>query len=113
MIQFRLVGICLCVRLCDTFRHHLRIALFMTGVLAVGALHPCGVFQKFTAKRATHNVVELLLDKLVTILFDHLFFALANGTLSAKPSIEWLLVPRVLHWALLACCQVAQGDGSY
>ena len=44
MIQFRLVGIRLCVGLRDTLRHHLRVALFMASVLAIRTLHSGGIF---------------------------------------------------------------------
>jgi hypothetical protein len=32
----------------------------------------------------------------MAVLLDHIFLALANGTLSAKTNIEWGLVLRVL-----------------
>lgn len=60
----------------------------MTGESAVSTLHACSILEKVATKGAAHDVVEGLLDKLVTILLDDLFFSLTNGTLSAKTNIE-------------------------
>ena len=97
MVQFRLVWICLCVRLCDTLGHHLGVTLLVASVLAIRTLHAGSVLEEFATKCTTHNVVELLLHEFVAVLLDDLFFALANGALSSKSGIEWLLVSCVFH----------------
>ena len=113
VVQLRLVWICLCIRLCDTLRHNFGVTLLVASVLAIRTLHAGSILEKFAAKCTTHDVVELLLHEFVTVLLDNLFFALTNGTLSSKPSIEWLLVSRVFHWSLLACKKVGCEVESY
>lgn len=92
MIEFRFVGIGFCVGLRDTFRHHLGITLLVASIFAVRTLHAGRILEKLAAQGATHDVVELLLHKLVTVLLMHLFLLLPDGALSAKTQIKWRLV---------------------
>ena len=96
MVEFSFVRVRLGVRLCDTLGDHLGVALLVTSVVAVCTLHTSRILQEIAAQSTTHDVVKLLLHKLVAVLLDHVFLALANGTLSAKTKIEWGLVLRVL-----------------
>ena len=82
MVQLLLIGICLCIRFADTFRDHLGAAFLMACVLAVLALHTGRIFEKVSAHRTAHDVVELLEHKFVTIKLMDLFFPLANSTLT-------------------------------
>ena len=84
MVQFGLVRIGLGVGLRDALGHNLRIAFLVARVLAVRALHTGSVLEELSAESAAHDVVELLLHELVSVLLDDLFFALANGTLSTQ-----------------------------
>lgn len=68
MIQFLLIGVGLSVRFTDAFRDDLSIALFMTCILAIFALHAGRVLQEISTKSASHDVVELLEYKLVSTL---------------------------------------------
>jgi hypothetical protein len=68
----------------------------MTRVVAVRALHTGGILQEFTTESTTHNVVELLLDELVSVLLDDIFFTLTDGTFTTKAKIEGLFVAGVL-----------------
>lgn len=95
MIELGFVWVCFGVRLRNTLSDHSRVALLVTRVIAVGALHTSRVFEKVAAECAAHDVVELLLHKLVTILLDHVFLALTNSSLSTKTDIECCLVLRV------------------
>ena len=60
----------------------------MTGILAVLALHSCGVFEQFSTKRTAHNTVELLRNESVSVLFQNLFFTLSYSTFTAKPKVK-------------------------
>lgn len=95
MVEFGFIRICLGIRLCDTLGDHLGVTLLVTCVIAVGTLHTSRVLQKVAAESAAHDVVELLLHKLVSVLLDHIFLALTDSTLSAKANIERSLVLRV------------------
>ena len=88
MVQLGLVWICLRVGLRDTLGNDLGVALLVTSVLAIRALHSSSILEKLAAEGAAHNVVKLLLDEFVTILLHHFFFALTDSTFSAKPSIN-------------------------
>ena len=92
MIDFSLIRIGLGVRLCDAFCDDFPVALFVTCEFTIGTLHSSGIFQKFSTKRATHDVVELLLDELVAILLVDFLLLLTNSTLTTKSKIEILLV---------------------
>lgn len=100
MVQLCLVRICFCVRLRDTFRHHVWVTLFVASVFAVRALHASSILEELATKRTTHDVVELLLHEFVAVLLDNVLLSLANGTLSSERSIEGLLVSCVFHCIL-------------
>lgn len=70
------------IALGDTLRHHLAITILVTGIFAILALHPCTLQQELSTKSTKHDGVELLLNKLVAILFVNRFFSLTNGPLS-------------------------------
>ena len=97
VIQFGFIGVRFCIRLRDTLCYHFRVTFLMASVLAVRTLHASSILEELAAESAAHNVVELLLHKLVPVLLVHLLFALANGSLAAEPSIEGLLVPGMFH----------------
>jgi hypothetical protein len=88
VVNFLLVGISLVVGLADAFRDHFGITLPMASVLAILTLHTSSVFQEIATKSTTHDVVELLRDKFVTLLLMNLFLSLADGALSIKTDIE-------------------------
>ena len=92
MVNLCLVWIRFCIGLGDTFGDNLAIATFVASKFAVSALHASSIFQEFSAKSASHNVVELLFDKFVPVLFVDFFLLLTNSTLTTKPEIKWLLV---------------------
>lgn len=88
MVDLLLVGIGLRVTLADTLRNHTRITLCMTSVLAILTLHACRVLEEISAKRTTHDVVELVLYELVSVHLVNLLLALTNSTLSAKTEVN-------------------------
>jgi hypothetical protein len=96
VVELRLVWIGFGVRLGDALGNHLWVALLVTRVVAVRALHTGSILEKFATESTSHDVVELLLHELVPILLDHIFFALTDGTFATKTKIERLLVCRVL-----------------
>lgn len=88
MIELLFGGIGFSVGLADTLCDYLGIAFLMAGVLAVLALHTSGILEKVAAERASHDVVELLNHKLMTVQLVDLFLTLANSTLTVEPNIE-------------------------
>ena len=96
VVDLLLVGIGLVVGLADTLGDDLGIALAMTGVLAIGTLHAGCILQKIAAKSATHDVVELLRDELVSLLLVDFFLLLTDSTLTVQSDIEWSSVLQLL-----------------
>jgi hypothetical protein len=88
VVEFRLIRIGFGVRLCDALGDHFAIALFMARVLAVRALHSSRVLQEISAQSAPHNVIELLLDKLMPVLFMDFLSPLSNGTFPVQTDVE-------------------------
>ena len=88
MVDFLVFAIRFVVSLANAFRDDFWIALCVACVLAVCTLHAGRVFEKFSAKSATHDVVELLLDKFVALLLVDFLFLLADGTLSIETNVE-------------------------
>ena len=86
-LLFVWVGFVICFA--NAFCDDLRVAFSVTSVLTVCTLHTSGILEKFSAKSAAHNVIELLLDKLVALLFMDFFLLLADGALSIQAYIEW------------------------
>lgn len=76
------------IALADTLGNDARIALVVAGILAVFALHTSRVLEEISTKRTAHDVVELVLDKLVAVHFVNLFFALSNSALSSQTKIH-------------------------
>lgn len=88
MIELLLIGIGFRIRLADTFCDDFGVAFLMARILAILALHTGGIFEKFSAKSTTHNVVELLEHKLMAVKFIDFFFALADGAFTVKTNVE-------------------------
>lgn len=84
VVDLLLLRVRLSIRLADTLGDNARVALCVAGVLAILALHTCRVFEKVTAERAAHDVVELALHKLVSVDIVDFLLALTNGTLSTE-----------------------------
>ena len=101
MVEFGFVWIRFCIGLGDTFSHHFSITLLVAGVLAIRALHACSILEKFSTKGATHDVVELLLHELVTVLLMYLFLSFTNSSLSTKADIKRLFICSVFCWRML------------
>lgn len=88
VVDLLLVGVGLVVRLADTLGDDLLVALAVAGILAVRTLHARSVLEELSAQRAAHDVVELLGNELVALLFVNLFLLLAHGTLAVETDIE-------------------------
>lgn len=84
VIDLLFIRIGFSIGLADTLGDNFLIASFVTGVLAVCALHTSRVFQKVAAKSTTHNVVEGLRGELVAVLLNNVFFLLPHGTFTSK-----------------------------
>jgi len=95
VVEFGFVRIGFGVGLSDTLGDDLGITLFVAGVIAVRALHASSILEELAAESTTHNVVELLLHKFVTVLFDHLFLSLTNSAFPAESNVKWRLVTGV------------------
>lgn len=76
------------IALADTLGDDAGIAFVVAGILAVFALHTSRVLEEIPAKRTTHDVVELVLDKLVAIHLVDFLLALSNSALSSKTKIR-------------------------
>lgn len=96
MVEFGFVRVRLGIRLRDALGDHFGVTLLVTRVVAVCTLHTSRVLQEIAAQRAAHDVIELLLHKLVPVLLDHIFLSLTDSTLSAETDVEWGLVLRML-----------------
>ena len=89
VVEFLLVRVCLRVGLAYALRNNLAEALLMTCVLAVLTLHPSRVFQEISAQCTSHDTIELLDNKLVTILLLYFLFPLPYRTFPVEPQIKW------------------------
>ena len=89
MIELFLIRIAFRIGLADTFGDYLRVALFVARIFAILALHAGGVFKELTTKSTTHDVVELLEHKFMTVKFMYFFFALADGAFTVQTNVEW------------------------
>ena len=101
VIDFGLVRIRLVIGLRDALGNDFPIATFVTRKLAVRTLHASRILKQFSTESAAHNVVELLLDKLVAILFVDFFLSLTDGSLTSKSLIECRLAFVLLDWCAL------------
>lgn len=88
MIELLLIGIGFRIRLADTFCDDLGVAFLMTGIFAILALHTGRIFEEFSAKCTTHDIVELLEHKFMAVKFIDFFFALADGAFTVKTNVE-------------------------
>ena len=72
----------------------------MTGVPTVLALVSVRVEQKLVSEGTEVDLVELPLDKLVTVHLVHLVLALADGTLTTQTTgrVQWPLPDVLLDW---------------
>jgi hypothetical protein len=96
MVNLALIWIRLGIGLGDAFGDDFAVAILVACELAVCTLHTGSILEKFSTQSATHDVVKLLLDKLVSILLVNFFLAGTNGTLSTDTSGERLLVATLL-----------------
>jgi hypothetical protein len=87
MVDLCFVRIGFCCWLRNALGNHFSVATLVAGELAVGTLHTSGILEEFSTESTTHNVVELLLNEFVTVLFVYFFLLLTNGTLTAKTKI--------------------------
>jgi hypothetical protein len=88
VVDLLLVRIRLSVALTDTLRDDAAITLGVASVLAVLALHACRVLEEVPAEGATHDIVELALDELVTEHFVHFLLSLTHGALAVETSVH-------------------------
>jgi hypothetical protein len=105
VVDLLFVGVGFVVGLANTLGDNLRVALFVTCVLAVGTLHTRSILEKFSTQRTAHDVVELLGDELVTLLLVDLLLLLTNGTLTVETNIERTAVLQLFGYieALASC----------
>jgi hypothetical protein len=67
VVQLLLVGICFRIRFADALCDNLWVALFMTCVFTILALHAGRILQKVSAESTTHNIIELLQNELMPV----------------------------------------------
>ena len=87
MVNLLLIWIGFVVRLANALGDDLWKALSVAQVLAIGTLHTRRILQKFTAKGTAHNVIELLRNEFVTLLFSNNVSLLTYSALAIKPSV--------------------------
>ena len=92
MIQLLFIRVGVCIRLANTFGDNLGIAFLVAGILAVLALHSSRIFEEVPTKRATHDVIELLKDKFMTVKLMYLFLSLTDSAFAIQPDIKRSLV---------------------
>src|SRR5690242_3295596 len=92
VVDLFLVRISLSITLADTLGNNAGVALVVTSVLAIFALHTRRVLKEISAEGTAHDVVKLVLDKLVAEHFVNFLLALSNSTLSAQTEIHLSLV---------------------
>jgi hypothetical protein len=88
MVDLLLVRVGLGVALADALGDDARVALRVAGILAVFALHTGGIFQELTTESTAHDVVELLLHKLVAVHLVNFLLTLSDSALSAKTKVD-------------------------
>ena len=88
MVNFLLVRVGLIVRLAYAFGDDFGITFLVASVLAICALHACGVLEEITAKRTAHNIIELLRDEFVSLLLVYFLLFLANSALAIETDVE-------------------------
>ena len=88
MVDLFLVLVRLVVRLTDTLRDNFGITLCVASIFAVCTLHAGRVLEEVSTECTSHNIVELLLDELVTLLFVNFFLFLSNSSLSIEADIK-------------------------
>lgn len=88
VVDLLFVRIGFSIALADTLGDDARITFVMAGILAVLALHTSRVLEEISAKRTAHDVVELVLDKLVAIHLVNFLLALSNSALSSQTKIH-------------------------
>ena len=103
MIEFLFVRIGLSIGLAYALGNDFGETVRVTSIFAVFALHARRVFEELATERASHDTIELLSDELVAILFLDLFFALSDGTFSAKAGVETNFPP------VLLCLEIVSG----
>lgn len=108
VVDFLLVGIGLVVGFANTLGDNLGVTFAMASILAIGALHPRCIFQEVAAKCTTHNIIELLRNELVALLFVDLFLPLSDSTLAIQSNVE-----RSSILQLLGCKQWSSVTSSY
>ncbi len=92
MVELLFIGIGFGIRFADTFGDNFSVALLVTRVFAVLALHTRRVFKKIPAQGAPHDVVELLKDKFVAVKLMNIFLALPDGSFTIESNIKWSTV---------------------
>ena len=99
MVDLLLVQVRLCIALADALGNYAGVALGVASILAIFALHAGAVLEEFRAEGTPHDVVKLVLDKLVPVHFVHSLFLLPDGALTIEPQIDWPAVLVLLHEA--------------
>lgn len=96
VVDLLLIGVGFIVGLADTLGDNLGVTFSMASILAIRALHTRSVLEEISTQRTAHDVVELLGDELVTLLFVDLFLLLAHSTLSVETDVEWTTILQLL-----------------
>ena len=84
VIDLLLVALAIRVRLADTFGDNFRVAFLVTGVATVFALIAFAGKKELLAQCAHDRLVELSLDKLVSVHLKHIALALAHSALTSE-----------------------------
>ena len=100
MVELLLVRVGLCIRRTNTLGDDLGVAFLVTGVFAVLALHTSRILQKVPTKGASHDIIELLKNKLVAIQFVYLFFTLTYGTFTIQTKIKRSSIFVLFGWQM-------------
>src|SRR5208282_5650033 len=82
----------------DTFRNHFAITFFVTCVFTVFTLITSCIFKEFSTKCTSHDLIELLHNKFMTVNFMHFFFSLTNGPLSTEFTFKWTFATNFLDY---------------
>jgi hypothetical protein len=102
VVDFLLVRIGLVIGFADTLGDNLGVTLAVAGVLAIRTLHAGSILEELSTQCTTHNVVELLGDKLVALLLMNFLLLLAHSTLTVKTNVKGTAVLQLFGYNQLA-----------
>ena len=103
MNGYQLYNITYRVRLGDTFSDNLLVTFLVAGISTIFTLISQCIEKEVVAERAQHQLIELLLDELVSIHFVNFAFPFSDRTLTTETArgIQRTLAHVLLDWTIM------------